>query len=111
MTGEPTKKSLMKSEDRKADLALLRDLVADDRLSEDESDAFGDMYERLENGTFATMTDKQRKWAEGVADRLGIGYARRSAERAENVARGREVVLVGVLGKDSLQAALAARRR
>lgn len=101
----------MKSEDRKADLALLRDLKDHDDISEDESEAFGDMHERLENGTFATMTDKQRKWARDVADRVGIAYARLSSEKAENVPRGREVKLVGVLSQDSLKAALATRRR
>jgi hypothetical protein len=111
VTGEPAKKALMKSEDRKADLALLRDLKDHDELSEDESDAFGDMYERLENGTFPTLTDKQRKWARDVADRVGIAYARLASEKAENVPRGREVVLGGVLSKDALQAALMARRR
>lgn len=111
MTGENAKKALMKSEDRKADLALLRDLKDHDELSEDESDAFGDMYERLENGTFATMTDKQRTWARDVADRVGISYARLSSERAENVPRGKEVVFGGVLSQDSLKAALAARKR
>lgn len=111
MTGEPAKRALMKSEDRKSDLALLRDLKDRDELTEDESDAFGDMYERLENGSFATMTERQRKWAEDVADRVGIAYERRSKERAENVPRGKEVAFGGVLGQDSLKAALAARRR
>lgn len=111
MTGALAKKALVKSEDRKADLSLLRDLKDRDELSEDESDAFGDMYERLENGTFPTMTEKQRKWARDVADRVGISYARLSSEKAENVPRGREVVLGGVLSRDALQAALTARRR
>lgn len=48
MTGELARRDLMKSEDRKADLALLRELKDRDELTEDESDAFGDMYERLE---------------------------------------------------------------
>lgn len=111
MTGDPAKKALMKSEDRKVDLSLLRDLKDHDDLSEDESDAFGDMYERLENGTASTMTEKQRKWARDVADRVGIAYARLSSERAENIAKGRDVVLGGVLSQDSLKAALMARRR
>ncbi len=110
MIGQSTKKTLMKSEDRKSDLALLRDLKDRDDLSEDEYDAFGDMYERLENGTATLLSDKQRKWAED-ADRVGVSYARRSAEQAHNVAHGREVVLGGVLGQDSLRAALTARRR
>jgi hypothetical protein len=111
VTGESVKKALMKSEDCKADLALLRDLKDHDELSEDESDAFGDMYERLENGTFPTMTIPQRKWARDVADRVGIAYARLASEKAENVPRGREIVLGGVLSKDALQAALMARKR
>lgn len=111
MTGEPAKKALMKSEDRKADLSLLRDLKDHDDLTEDESDAFGDMYERLENGTFATMTEKQRAWARSVADRVGIAYERLSCEKAENIPKGRDVKFVGVLSSDSLRSALATRRR
>lgn len=111
MNDESSKKSLMKSEDRKSDLALLRDLVADDRLSEDERDAFSDMYDSLCEGSRPTMTDKQRLWSQEVADRLGISYTRRSAERAENVPRGREVVFGGALSPESLQKALTARRR
>lgn len=111
MNDKPNSKALMKSEDRKSDLALLRDLVADDRLSEDEFDAFGGMGDRMKDGTYAILTDKQRKWAQEVADRLGISYTRRSAEKAENVPKGREVVLGGVLSPDSLKAALLARKR
>lgn len=111
MTGEPAKKALMKSEDRRVDLALLRDLAKSDDLTEDESDAFGDMRDALEDGSFATMTEKQRKWARDVAERLGIAYERLSSEKAENVLKGRDVKLVGVLSPDSLKSALAARRR
>ncbi len=111
MNGEPAKKALIKSEDRKADLALLRDLKDRDDLTEDESDAFEDMYERLENGTFATMTERQRNWARAVADRVGIAYERLSSEKAENVPKGREVKFVGVLSSDGLKSALATRRR
>ena len=121
MTGESVQRELLKSEDRKSDLALLRDLTActeADRLwdaskglTEDEWDAFGDMRDRLEDGTAAILSDKQRKWAEEVADRLGIAFTRRAKERAENVAKGRDVKLVGVLSQDSLKAALMARRR
>ena len=111
MTNDAAKKALMKSDDRKSDLALIRDLAEDDRLTEDESDAFGDMKDRLEDATQSVLTLPQRKWAQEVADRLGISYTRRSAEKAENVAKGREVVLGGVLSQDSLKAALMARRR
>lgn len=111
MTGESVQRELLKSEDRKSDLALLRDLTACTELTEDESDAFGDMRDRLEAGTAAILSDKQRKWAEEVADKHGIAFVRRVKERAENVAKGRDVKFVGVLGQDSLKAALAARRR
>lgn len=57
------------------------------------------------------MTDRQRKWARDVADRVGISYTRLSSEKAENVARGREVTFGGVLGQDSLKAALTNRRK
>lgn len=111
MTGHPVSKELLKSEDRKADLALLRDLTKSGDISEDESDAFGDMRDRLENASVAILSDKQRKWAEDVADRVGISFVRRVKDRAENVPKGREVALVGVLSQASLKAALSARRR
>lgn len=111
MTGQTVTRALLKSEDRKADLALLRDLTKSGELTEDESDAFGDMRDRLEDASVAILSDKQRKWAEEVATRLGISFVRRAAERAENVAKGRDVVLGGVLSQDSLKAALVARRR
>jgi hypothetical protein len=111
VTGQTVSKELLKSEDRKADLALHRDITVHDGLSEDESDAFGDMYQWLEDASIAILSDKQRKWAEEVPTRLGVSFARRTKERAENVPRGKEVTFGGVLGQDSLKAALAARKR
>lgn len=110
MTGESVQRELLKSEDRKADLALLRDLTACTELTEDESDAFGDMRDRLEEGSVSILFDKQRRWAEEVADKHGIAFTRRAKERAV-IEGGRDVKFVGVLGQDSLKAALAARRR
>jgi hypothetical protein len=99
--------------DRQSDLTLLDDLLNNEgELSQEEYDAFDDMRDRLRRQqAHFRLSEKQRKWAEAVADRIGIAYVRRSAEKAENIARGREVVLGGVLSQDSIRAALLARRR
>jgi hypothetical protein len=111
MTGKSVTKELLKSEDRKSDLALLRDLTKSDELTEDEADAFGDIRDRLEDATFPVMFPNQRQWAQDVADRLGISYTRRVAEQAQSVPKGRDVKMPDVLSADSLKAALMARRR
>lgn len=101
-----------KNHDQKADRSLLRDIVAaSDRLTEDESDAFGDINQQLTDGRLPLLSAKQRRWVEEVADRLGISFTRRHAELAENVPKGRDVPTVDVLSKDALQKALAARKR
>jgi hypothetical protein len=99
--------------DRESDLVLLTDLLNDDeKLSDEEVEAFVDMHGRLQRQqAHSKLSDKQRKWAEDVADRLGISYTRRSAKQAQNVPKGREVKLPDVLSQDALKAALAARRK
>lgn len=99
-------------EDRKSDLALLRDLLNDGGLSDERRADFDDMLDRLQRNParFPRLTPKQREYAESVADRHDVGFARRPSQRAENVVRGREVPTPAVLSRDSLKAALNARK-
>lgn len=98
--------------DRADDMQLLRDLLNEDDLADDHREDFDDMLDRLTRNParFPRLTPKQREYAENVADRHGIGFARRPSQRAENVVRGREVPTPAVLGPESLKAALNARK-
>jgi hypothetical protein len=99
--------------DRQDDLALLRELLGRatcDGYAEEEHEAFEDMLERLgpdspprapnhysrpgspRLANDRCLTDKQRAWAESVADRLGISWGD-PAVRNARVPRGREVEL------------------
>lgn len=78
------------------DEELLRRLVADERLTEVELDAFGGMQKRLPR--YRVLTQDQRKWADDVARRLEL-----DADDVENlfssgkIKIGREVALPEVL--------------
>jgi phosphoglycolate phosphatase-like HAD superfamily hydrolase len=99
--------------DRESDVALLAALVdAGEDIGVEHYDAFGDMLNRIQArpDRFPTLTTKQREYAENVADKHGISFARRPSQRAENVVRGREVKAPDVLSPDSLKAALNARK-
>lgn len=94
---------------RADDMALLAALLADDvELREDQRAAFEDMREKL--GTYWTLTVPQRKFLIAVAERLAVD-TQTPAERNANVPRGREVVTPQALSRESLQRALATRRR
>lgn len=99
-------------QDRASDVALLRDLLNEDDISDECRADFDDMLDRLQRNPvrFPRLTPKQREYAENVADRHGIGFARRPSQRAENVVRGREVPTPAVLGPESLKAAPNARK-
>ena len=114
MTGQNAAVNLAElCEDNRSDKVLLGDLIArNEELSEAEQEAFSSMLNRLiAKPETARLTTDQRKWAEDAANRLGISFSRRWAERAQNVPRGREVKMPDVLSKDALHAALVARRR
>lgn len=100
------------AEARASDLALLRELV-NVALSDEESDAFGDMLARMErtSNQQTKLTDKQRAWTESAARRHNVDFTDRHPIRAADVPRGREVEAPDVLSKDSLRRALDARRR
>jgi phosphoglycolate phosphatase-like HAD superfamily hydrolase len=99
--------------DRENDVALLRSLLDErEEIGAEHYEAFDDMLDRLTRNParFPTLTSKQREYAENVADRHGISFARRPSQRAENVVRGREVKAPSVLSPDNLKAALNARK-
>ena len=106
------KADALAEQDRESDLALLRDLLNEDDIADEHRADFVGMRARLEQNParFPRLTPKQRECAENVADRHGIGFARRPSQRAENVVRGREVSTPAVLSSDSLKAALNARK-
>lgn len=66
------KRRLSGSEQARTDAELLAKLLADDveGVNEDARTAFADMLERCRRGT--PLSDRQRAWAEGVADRVGV---------------------------------------
>lgn len=65
-------------------------------LSEDHYEAFTGMLERLRSGAQRTLTEKQRKWAESVADQLELDVGD-PAQRNAGVPRGRPVEIAPVL--------------
>jgi hypothetical protein len=89
------------------DKALLRELTNGYDLRDDEQDAFDDMLDRLARGRVPELSEKQRAWVEGVADRLGVLDP---AERNARVPRGRDVPTPEQLLPDALKKALLARR-
>jgi len=76
---------------RERDLLLLRSILAREE-EHDCGEAFGQMLEKLESPTrcYDVLSDKQRQWVEGIAEKLGIDVDD-PAERNANVPRGREV--------------------
>lgn len=89
------------------DQRLLKELVAavDDergRLSDSEQQAFEGMLDTLEAGRFPCLTGRQRKWANDVAERLGVEPSQGPEDDTPKdtrftqgpVPRGREVPLM-----------------
>lgn len=70
-----------RTDDWSVDFALLKSLLANDGIAEDERASFRGMYDGLnEIGSLWTLTDKQRKRATETAKRLGIVYVARRTE-------------------------------
>lgn len=67
-TGSSSEKRRQGKADEDLLTRLLEDYAGD--LSERELEAFSEMAMKLE--TYATLTDKQRKWVEQTAERLGL---------------------------------------
>jgi hypothetical protein len=89
---------------RKTDMALLTEVLDqplaevgekwhDDELRPDESTAFSDMLDSL-NDSQAVLTKKQREWIMNVAERMGLSVVRL---HADEVPRGKEVPMPEVL--------------
>lgn len=107
-----TKTMIADEDDRAADIRLVDDLLKEHELRDNEREAFEDIRDRLNRERFPqrTLTEKQRRRARDVADRLGVSCGRLASEKAESVPRGREVKAPDLLSKDSLKAALEARK-
>lgn len=74
------------------DLDLLNQVLNVDELRDEDRDAFTDMKERLKAGRIEELTDKQRAYVLGVADRHGIvDEASLNLVLRGLVPRGREV--------------------
>lgn len=91
----------------KTDIYLLDALLESGRLTDEELEAFADMRERLSDPcykTSATLSPKQRAWAEGCAAKYKIEvvtpaaneWSEKSPEERERL-RGRPVPLPDVL--------------
>jgi hypothetical protein len=77
---------------RLADLAMLRAMLASEKLPPVEREAFGDMLERLEK--YPTLTDRQRAYVRDVGERLEILQEYENGISNGTVPRGREVELM-----------------
>jgi hypothetical protein len=54
------------------DTKVLKDLIDNDELTEEEFEAFSSMLDDLTCGKFKKLTTKQRNWAEAVHGRLNL---------------------------------------
>jgi hypothetical protein len=102
------------AEARASDLEILRALTdCEHEIPDDTRKDFDDMLDRMQKHPtrFPKLTEKQRAYAEAVANRHGIDFSDGHPIRAADVPRGREVETPGVLSRDRLRHALDARRR
>ena len=83
---------------RERDLLLLRAILGHDDAEHDFAEPFGQMLEKLESERrrYDVLSEKQRQWVEGIAEKLGIDVDD-PAERNAGVPRGREVAPAPVL--------------
>lgn len=98
MSGRPSTPAAPNAQlvQREADLDLLREVLhRGDELTDREREAFGDMRDKLEasprryTGAPRELEPKQRSWVDGVAERVGVSFARDNS----SVPRGAEVEL------------------
>lgn len=60
------------SHDSITDKDLLSRLLESPKLREDEREAFGDMYDRLDNKRIKNLSHRQRQWCETVYERMDL---------------------------------------
>lgn len=78
---------------RDDDLSLLRVVLASDKLSDDNREAFDGMLTRLD-GQYLTLNEKQRTYVKDVAERHELLIEYESGVSSGTVPRGREVPLL-----------------
>lgn len=78
---------------REDDLQLLRTVLASDKLSDDNREAFEDMLTRLD-GQYLTLNEKQRAYVKGVGERHELLIEYENGISSGKVPRGREVALM-----------------
>ena len=82
---------------RDRDVELLAVLVGEpEQLTAEQFEAFSQMLGRLREGKQVNLSERQRAWAEGVAEKLEIDVGD-PAQRNANVPKGRPVELAPVL--------------
>jgi hypothetical protein len=81
---------LSKEEVHAADVSLIKKLLTYE-LNDNQHDAFSDMSVRLQRSAVATLSEKQRHWAQEVLDQWEPQYLNDFS--AGNIPRGKEVVL------------------
>lgn len=79
------------------DLALLTDLLHDERLTDTERDAFEGMQVWLVGDENRTLSTKQRNWVKDVAARLDVSETSLNLVSNGLVPRGNEVPTPEVL--------------
>jgi hypothetical protein len=87
----------MSQEQHERDARLLREIVDDPNVRAQEVEVFADMLDRIVE-RHSVLTPKQRKWANDVAERLGVEPSEGAEEAIADtrftegaVPRGREV--------------------
>lgn len=85
------------SKRRDRDIEILEALVGEpEDLTSEQHEAFSEMLDKLRTGRQKVLSEKQRAWAEGIAEKLELDVGD-PAERNANVPRGREVEPAPVL--------------
>ena len=54
------------------DAKILNDLLDSEKLTDEEETAFSEMLDSINSRRFQKLTTRQREWAEGVHERLGL---------------------------------------
>ena len=85
-----------------SDRVLVRDVLAESELTDEEREAFEEMRDMLDTGR-ATLSDKQRAWVRNVGKRAGADIDRvMDRWKKGEIPRGNEVETPAVLRRENL---------